>query len=135
MTVGSILLAIALLLLVGVYVFRPILAPTRRTATPSQKDALLTQKDALIAQIKALDLEHDTGKIPTAQYEAERTRLKLAAADALCQIDQLPDDTGDINSQIEAAIAALRSNAAACPNCAATITSSDKFCRQCGEAL
>ena len=135
MTVGSILLAVALLLLVGVYVFRPILTPSRRPSAPSQKETLLAQKDALIAQIKVLDLDHDMGKIPTTQYEHERIQLKQAAADTLRQIDQLPDKSNDIDAQIEAAIAALRANAVTCPNCAASITASDKFCRECGEAL
>lgn len=138
MTTGSILLAVALLLLVGVYVFRPILTPLRRPSLPSQKETLLAQKDALLAAIKTLDLDHETDKIPTAQYEHERIQLKQSAADVLRQIDQLPDKTDDVDAQIEAAIAALRAGtraATACPNCAVTVTDGDKFCRECGSAL
>lgn len=138
MTVGSILLAVALFVIVGLYVFRPILTPSRRTLSISQRDALLAEKDALLAQIKSLDHDYETGKVPMDEYEAERLQLKLAAADVLRQADTLPAAvTSDIDAQIEAAIRAIREqgNAAMCKHCQASVTASDKFCRECGEAL
>ncbi len=139
MTVGSILLAVALLLLVVVYIFRPILSSPPQQTPPTQKERLQAQKTAIVNQIKTLDLDFDTGKIPAEQYEQERAQLKQAAAETLRQIDQLPaiaeDDT---DAQIEAAVAALRGKpvpALACPNCGEAVAADDKFCRACGESL
>ena len=138
MTAGSILLSVALLVLVGLYVFRPILTPTRVDII-TDRDKLLAEKDALLNAIKSLDFDYETGKMPMDQYESERTRLKIEAANVLRNADQLSDDVeGDINAQIEAAIAAIRNKAQAaaqCDNCKKPVSEDDKFCANCGEAL
>lgn len=147
MTTGSILLATALLFLVGVYVFRPILAPTSQPLPATQRDALLAQKETLLNAIKSLDFDFETGQMPEETYQRERYKLIQQAADTLRQIDQLPADADTVDAQIEAAIAALRGIKPAvklipddvrpttCTKCSQPISSGDKFCRNCGEKL
>ena len=147
MTVGSILLATALLFLVGVYVFRPILAPARFAPPATQKETLLAQKDALLTEIKSLDFDFETGATSEESYQRERYKLVQQAAQILRQADQLPDTLGTVDEQIEAAIRALRgigpavtvvaekSTSATCPKCSQPISTDDQFCRKCGEKL
>ena len=147
MTTGSILLATALLFLVGVYVFRPILAPTHQPLPTTQRDTLLIQKEALLNEIKALDFDFETGQMPEESYQRERYKLIQQAADTLRQLDQLPAETDSVDEQIEAAIAALRgikpavksanshARPATCTKCSQPISTGDKFCRNCGEKL
>ena len=137
MTTGSILFGAALLVLVGAYIFRPIVTPSPQQYTVSQKEQLLAEKDALVAAIKTLDFDHETGKLPDDYYMAQRNKLKLAAADALRQADQLPDDTSDLEAQIEAAIAAIRATPSGqkCPHCQQPVAKDDRFCRECGGVL
>ena len=136
MTVGSILLAVALFLIVGLYVFRPIIAPTRLQSARTRREQLLSEKDSLIAQIRSLDFDLETNKINEHAYGLERDRLKHEAADKLREIDALPEDaSADVDAQIEAAIAALRHTDSTCPKCNKAVASNDSFCRSCGESL
>ena len=137
MTIGSILFGVALLVLVGAYVFRPMFAPAHLQHPLSQKEQWLAEKDALIAEIKTLDFDHETGKLPDDYYAAQRDKLKLAAADALRQATIAPAHTSDLEAQIEAAIAAIRATPSGqkCPHCQQPVAKDDKFCRECGGVL
>ena len=147
MTTGSILLATALLFLVGVYVFRPILVPTHQPLPPSQREDLLAHKEALLNEIKSLDFDFETGKLLEENYQRDRYRLIQQAADILRKIDQLPATGDSVDAQIEAAIAALRgikpavkpiaesASPAICKKCSQPTSTNDKFCRNCGEKL
>ena len=136
MTIGSILLAVALFLIVGLFVFRPIIASTRIQSARSRKETLLSEKDILIAQIRSLDFDLETGTIDEQAHAIESERLKYEAADKLRQVDELPDDdSADVDAQIEAAIAALRHTDATCSKCGKPVSSDDSFCRSCGESL
>ena len=142
MTVGSILLATALLFLVGVYVFRPILTPSRYIPPATLKEKMLARKDALLINIRALDFDFETGKLAEATYQRERYNLVQQAADILYELDRLPEETNSVDDQIEAAIAALRgispavkTVAVTCSKCSHSISERDKFCRNCGEKL
>lgn len=152
MTAGSILLATALLLVVGLYVFRPILTPSR-TLQATQRDTLVAQKEALLDQIRALEFDHETGKVLDDDFQARRTDLVTQAADTLRQIDTLPE-SNSVDEQIEAAIARLRNNVTQsppttlkqatltpkaetrfCTQCGKSAQSTDKFCANCGSEL
>lgn len=131
MTIGSILLGIALLVLVGLFVTRPLIMPDpyrRRRMTERQK--LVAQKEAILTLIRNLDFDYDTGKIPELNYKQQREGLVDQAAEILQQMDELdqtPDTwadvvemesekprTGqlsDIEMDIEAAIEGRRSSA------------------------
>ena len=152
MTTGSILLAISLLMLVGLYLARPFLVPEAAFSDPSAieqaRQQLHTQKEALLAEIKQLDFDHETGVIPAEVYARQRPQLMQQAAALLQHIDRLPD--ADVDEAIEAAVAHLRQavvvnekyegEAAAAPPATvhaspASPTSTVNFCAQCGQRI
>lgn len=120
MTIGSIFLGLALLILVALFVGRPLLAPeAQRQRRVSRRRVLLTQKEALLAQIRLIDLDFETGKMPEEVYQQQRAQLMAEATAVLQQLDDLEGqpgtfdaDTGlapaDADSAIEAAIARRR---------------------------
>jgi hypothetical protein len=103
MTTGSILLAIALLLIVGLFVFRPFLLPSPPSEMISDRERLEAEKEAYLARIHALDFDMETGKQNSAEWQDEREFLMQKAADVLRQLDE----TEDVESAIEAAIAKI----------------------------
>lgn len=105
MTIGSTLLAVALLLLVGVYVLRPVLVRSREKSADST--TLVSHKERVIAQIRALDLDHETDKISDEAYQLERGKLAREAASLLRQIESA-EQPQQIDAEIDAAIARLK---------------------------
>ncbi len=155
MTIGSIMLGVALLLVVVLYVARPLL--TAEPAPISSADNLRQleqQKEALLIEIKGLDFDHETGKIPPDVYEQQRAQLLSEAAAVLMAMDELGVDSDEARrKQIEASIAqrrhqyapastgsAIDSSAGTgqggfCPNCGRHLDQGDKFCAKCGQAI
>ncbi len=103
MTAGSILFAIALFLLIAVYILRPLLI--RRQPLTADQTIILAQKEQLIQQIRLLDLDFETGKIPEDVYLQERESLTVGAATLLRQLDTA--EQPNIDAQIEAAVRQL----------------------------
>lgn len=159
MSIGSILLGLSLLILVGLVLAQPFLAKEEREPRPhSRKQQLLTQKEAILEEIRALDFDYDTGKLPEEAYQPQRAALMAVATETLKALDELgteaPDD--DVALQIEAAINRVRSQRQAtgkvdvlvktttvpvnghakfCTACGAKVDASDKFCATCGNKL
>ena len=90
----AILLALALLILAGVFVTRPLWMP-HATEEPKQalsrREALEAEKAVLLDEIRALDFDHETGKIPEAVYQQQRQRAVQQAAEILQQLDTLTE--------------------------------------------
>ena len=129
MSIGSALLGLALLGLVGLFIAHPLLQGRREQSRQlTKREALLAQKDAIYDQIKSLDFDYSTGKIPEdvhrelrAHYMAEavETVKELDALDGLAS-DGAPFDggvepmdgeakpEGGLDAEMEAAIMALR---------------------------
>ncbi len=180
MTIGSIFLGLALLVLVGLYVARPILKPAPPSVsymTPYQ--ALIAQKEAILVQIRSLDFDYDTGIMNEADYQRQREEFMVEAEDIYRKLDEIEErgdiaeavtvgqpagSTADFESEIEAAIASRRSQAAPlapesnqpiakapassqpqpatsngkskyCPECGRPTDPADKFCANCGHKL
>jgi NADH pyrophosphatase NudC (nudix superfamily) len=153
MAIGSILLGVALLVLVGLFVARPFLRTQDGDVVLTEQQLLLEEKEHLLDQIQALDFDHDTGKIPAELHELQRARLVEQATAVLQAIDAaggapthtpaLEDEADaavDVDIEIEAAIARLRRQrdqkkiepstpVAAAP---ATTNGHARFCPQCG---
>jgi len=118
--IGSLLLALALLVVVALVVVRPFLfaPPSSAQATRSKREELEAEKEQLLAQIRTLDFDHETGKMPDAEYQQTRERLLVEAAALLQQIDSL-EPASDARpekaavDEIEAAIAERRRQRAA----------------------
>lgn len=146
MTIGSILLGAALLIVVLLYLARPLLRQKSTGKAPqTQRQQLLNQKEATITQILSLDFDFETGKVPQTLYEQQRSELIAEAAIILERLDSLPQDEV-VDAEIEAAIAHLREHVPAplastnghkryCPECGTAVDLSDKFCANCGHKL
>ena len=130
---GSLFLGIALLLVVGLVVLRPLLSSSAEEATfahaadpVTMRQALEAQKDALLEQIRDLDFDRETGKVPEDRYRQRRAQLTTEAADIFRQLDALApaangarpasaepgdrvvDDDLIVDDEIEAAVVRLR---------------------------
>ena len=131
MTTGSIFLAVAVMLIIGVLILQPIFRPSTSNWQPdSIKEQLSAEKEALIALIRQLDLEYETGILPAAEYQQERTQRLQQAATILRQLEQLPS----AETSLENEIARLRKTCS-CPHCGKTQLISHTFCSECGGAL
>ncbi|MEW5869779.1 MAG: zinc ribbon domain-containing protein [Chloroflexota bacterium] len=129
MDLGSIFLILALLVLVGLYVSRPLLErqPMDFVATPSndehERSALLAERDRVLNALQELDFDYALGKIPEADYPAQRSALLQRGADALRKLDAMRseqlmeqdgfqlEDVPAAEDRLEAAIAARRADA------------------------
>jgi rubrerythrin len=161
MTIGSILLSLALLVLVGLFILQPVLLPEeRKQRRRSQRQMLLAQKAALLEEVRALDFDHDTGKIPSEVYEPQRAELIALAADVLQKLDALgapaagettavSPTASSATDEIEQAIARLRQTQAheielavaqlrqqpAAAKTAVPANGKTNFCPQCGRPV
>ncbi|MAU01345.1 MAG: hypothetical protein CL608_29745 [Anaerolineaceae bacterium] len=150
MAIGSILLGVALLVLLGLFLARPFLRTHEGEAVLTERQLLLEEKEHLLDQIQALDFDHDTGKLPTELHELQRARLMEQATAVLQAIDAFDgepkpgpapeEDAVDVDIEIEAAIARTRQQQAqkAAPpapapaSAAAPANGHARFCPQCG---
>jgi rubrerythrin len=119
MDIGSLLLILALLTVVGWFIARPLF---ERQATiidtmPDQQDhavsTLLAERDRILNALQELDFDHALGKIPEEDYPAQRAVLVQQGAQILRQLDEFNQQpvTDDQEARLEAAIAARRADA------------------------
>jgi hypothetical protein len=156
MTVGSILLGLALLGLVGLFITRPLFNRDRQSyRKPTTRQALQFQKEAVLTEIASLDFDYETGNLPEEEYQQQRQNLMADATVILKQLDaldesapvsepvQAPQADGAkpvVDDEIEAAITRLRAKPAqAAPAPAAgtqakAANGQSVFCPQCGQA-
>ncbi len=115
---------------------------------------LTARRDSVYQAIRELRFDHQVGKVSEADYKIFDAQLKGQAVAVLKEIDGLKKAEADpsLDAQIEAEIAALRSNGQApnsapaaeagpvapvnfCPKCGAKVKPGDQFCGKCGTAL
>src|SRR3990172_11690320 len=90
MDFGSILLGLALLLLAGFIVARPLIdgeRPHEAEATPA--DSLLAERDNLLTALRDLDFDHATGKIADEDYTPQRAQLVARGVSVLKELEAL----------------------------------------------
>ncbi len=137
--IGTILLALALLLLFGLVIALPLFDRKRPAVKPmSQRDALQQERQDIVRAIREMDFDHRTNKINDEEYKRVRGEHVQRGAAVLRELSAL--DEADIDAEIESKIAALRAaskagDALLCPKCHSAISASDQFCSQCGHAL
>ncbi|UCG23172.1 MAG: zinc ribbon domain-containing protein [Chloroflexota bacterium] len=151
MTIGSFLLGLALLVIVGLFVTRPLFArdPHRRRRM-SERQALEAQKEAVLVEIRNLDFDYETGKLQEADYQEQREAYIGQATELMMRIDQLDEaylktaDEPVTDSSpepeydaIEAAIARRRAKTKPVPApdepVPAAKNGHSNFCPQCGQ--
>ncbi len=177
MTISAIFFSVAILGIVGLYVARPLLQPRiNRKGRISRYDRLKVQKEALLIRISDLDFDYETGKLTETDYQHQRSEIMAKATSILMQMDKLDarspisepvsaqresvKTTSDIDAEIEAAVAQIRTSVGAtnevnikqesgekrpsqdpknesiiCGQCGHAADYGDKFCTICGHAL
>ncbi len=138
MSIGSILLGLALAVLVVPFVAEPLIKNRQRQkAAPenSQNDSPDTAKQSVLAALRDLDFDFRIGKVAEEDYTPLRQQLMAEAAQAV----QTADATrGDLDDEIEAAVRMARVSrrkSSECPECHASVRDDDRFCPKCGAAL
>jgi hypothetical protein len=115
MELGSIFLILAVVVLIGIFLYAPFTARSRRTRVSEtlEVSALKAERDRMINSLQELDFDHNLGKIPKEDYPDQRAQLLQKGADILRRLDALTTSfTADSNveSRIEQAAAAVRAD-------------------------
>jgi hypothetical protein len=116
MDIGSLFLLLALLVLIGLFIARPLLDREAVAVTPEEDlrehelSTLLAERDRVLTALEELDFDNALGKIPQKDYPGQRERLLTRGAEILRKLDELDGDESDadIERRIEAAIAERR---------------------------
>ena len=119
MDLGSIFLILGLLILVIMFISQPFFEKQSAAVSQTEHDlsALLAERDRILNALQELDFDFALGKIPEAEYPAQRVALVQRGADVLRRIDELQPQPAaqDVEERLEAAIASRRADAARVP--------------------
>ena len=126
MDIGSILIILALLVLVVLFVGRPLFekqtSPASEQAEKQEHDlsAQLAERDRILNALRELDFDYALGKIPPEDYPAQRAQLVQEGVDVLRKLDELQDVAGqaELDARIEAEVARRRADLARQPSLA-----------------
>jgi hypothetical protein len=153
MDLGSILLGLAVLILVGAFVLRPVLQPSPSDLPPGSRrlSELQAERDRILDLLRDMDLDSTMGKLLPEDYRIQREVLAMRGAAVLRQIDESggsalepsrPTASLDPEAELEAAVGRLRSRQSDgkardqfCVQCGAGLQPDDRFCANCGEPV
>jgi hypothetical protein len=129
MEIAALLLTLGVTVLVGLYLYAPLLERRARRVTQEEHElsALMAERDRVVNSLQELDFDFKLGKIPEEDYPAQRAWLLQNGADILRRIDALapsPSSNGrgmpknqagkqDTETMLEQAIAARRAGKSA----------------------
>lgn len=116
MELTAIFFSLAILILVGIYLYAPFMERRARRVTEEEHElsALMAERDRVINSLQELDFDYKLGKIPEEDYPVQRGTLLQKGADILRKIDSLAPQTSsaqDTEARLERAIAARRADA------------------------
>ena len=116
MELGSIFLVLAVLVIVGMYLYAPFMSHARRLSTSEMHEisTLKAERDRVINSLQELDFDFKLGKIPSEDYPEQRAELLKKGSDILRKLDELEpilSSARDAESRIEKAAAAKRADA------------------------
>ena len=116
MELTAIFFSLAVLVLVGIYLYAPFMERRARRVTEEEHElsALMAERDRVVNSLQELDFDFKLGKIPEEDYPAQRATLLQTGADILRKIDTIapePTSAQDVDARIEKAIAARRADA------------------------
>jgi hypothetical protein len=165
MELGTILLLLAVLILVILFVARPLTVYGLVEGHHEQEvSAALAERERILNALQELDFDQKLGKIPAEEYPAQRALLVQKGAAILRRLDELQAaGPAPASDRVEASIAARRAGTAPqsgplsdedvedliarrrtarrdrtagfCPKCGKPVLQSDQFCPSCGKAL
>jgi len=141
MEIGGLLIGLAILVLVGAYVARPLVERQAQPVSESDRElsALQAERDRILQLLQDLEMDQAMGKIAPEDYQVQRAPLVARGADVLRRIDQrLPARTAPPTAEdaLEREIAKRRASGAGpagyCAKCGNSLQSGDRFCIRCG---
>ena len=124
MELTAIFFSLAVLILVGMYLYAPFMERRARRVTEEEHElsALMAERDRVVNSLQELDFDFKLGKVPEEDYPTQRASLLQKGADILRKIDTLTlaspngrgaeDEGDDTEARLEKAIAARRADAA-----------------------
>jgi NADH pyrophosphatase NudC (nudix superfamily) len=117
MELTAIFFSLAVLVLVGIYLYAPFMERRARRVTEEEHElsALMAERDRVINSLQELDFDFKLGKIPEDDYPTQRANLLQKGAEILKKIDALAPQlvsTQDTEARLEKAIAARRADGA-----------------------
>jgi hypothetical protein len=117
MELAAIFFSLAILILVGVYLYAPFMERRAQRVTEEEHElsALMAERDRVINSLQELDFDFKLGKIPEEDYPTQRASLLQKGADILRKIDSLalqPVSGQNTEARLEKAIAARRADGA-----------------------
>jgi hypothetical protein len=117
MELTAIFFSLAILILVGIYLYAPFMERRARRVTEEEHElsSLMAERDRVITSLQELDFDFRLEKIPEEDYPIQRAHLLQKGADILRKIDSLAPQTvsaQDTEARLERAIAARRADAA-----------------------
>lgn len=117
MDLSAFFFVLAVLILVGIYLYAPFTRRTRRTPVGQEEhdiSSLMAERDRMINALQELDFDHKLGKIPQEDYPIQRAELLNKGAEILRKLDELQHTAASANaeSRLEKAVAARRADAA-----------------------
>ena len=117
MEIGSLLLVLAVLVIVGLYVAQPYLDRRQRLMTPEAQDisALMAERDRVINALQELDFDFSLNKIPAEDYPVQRAALLKKGSDILQKLDEMTASSETVETaedRVEKAVASRRADAA-----------------------
>jgi hypothetical protein len=115
MELTAIFFSLAVLILVGMFLYAPFMERRARGVTEEEHElsALMAERDRVINSLQELDFDFKLGKIPEEDYPTQRASLLQKGADILRKIDSLVPQTAaaqDTEQRLERAIAARRAD-------------------------
>lgn len=125
MEIAAILLTLGVIILVGLYLYAPLLERQTGLATAEEHElsSLLAERDRVVNSLQELDFDFKLGKIPEGDYPAQRAALLQKGADLLRNIDTLTaalspnggkgNQDQDTEARLEKAVAARRADGSA----------------------
>jgi len=122
MELSAIFLVLAVLIVVGMYLYAPFMSGRRRKSAQESHEvsSLLAERDRVIMSLQELDFDYNLGKVPTEDYPVQRSALLQKGAEILKRLDEIsllsPSSSsngrgGSEEDRIEKAVAARRADA------------------------
>ena len=95
MELTAIFFSLAVLILVGIYLYAPFMERRARRVTEEEHElsALMAERDRVINALHELDFDFKLGKIPEEDYPVQRSTLLQKGADILRKIDSFAPPT------------------------------------------
>jgi len=134
MTLGALLVGMALLLVITSLVVRPLMDHPASPAHRPEADPPLARQ-AVLASLRDLDFDHRLGRIWPEDYASTRATLLAQAAEAMTD-----EHGGALEEILEEKVRRIRQRLdqggpSSCPACGNRLTAGDRFCSLCGRGL